>query len=121
MKLIGKGNKSLLVGRREITKPTYQAHQQRAVFDCDHIASASELRRRTGDEYDRLPGEGRGFTEVGGAVSRVQADLSFARRRKSDRRKPLPGAVTSPRRVDDQLGLNQSCVRAADTTNAAVS
>ena len=120
MKLIGKGQKSLLVGRREITKPAYQAHQQRAVFNCDHIASARELRRGTGDKYDRFSGEGLGFAEVGGAVSGVQADLSFSRRRKSNRRKPLPGAVTASRGVDNQLSLNQSCVGAADTANAPV-
>src|SRR5215469_10006147 len=120
MKLIGKGAKSLLVGRREITKPAYQAHQQGVVFNSDYIAAARELRRRTSDKYDRFSRERVGFAEVGGAVSGVQADLSFRRRWKSDRCKPSPGAVTSPRRVDDQLSLNRSCVGAADPANAAV-
>src|SRR6516225_9128111 len=119
MKLIGKGEKSLLVGRREITKPTYQADQQRAVFYRDHIATAGKLRCRTGDEYDRFSGERVGFAEVGGAISGVQADFSFIRWRKPHEAKPLPGAMTAPRCVYNQLCLNHSCVDAADTANPA--
>src|SRR5262249_34304570 len=120
MKLIGKGEKSLLVRRREITKPTDQAHQQRAVFNRDHIASAGKLRGRARAENVGFPGEIYGFAEVGCAISGVQADFSFIRWRNSHEAKPLPGAMSAPRCIDNQLCLNHSCVGAADTANPAV-
>jgi len=61
-----------------------------------------------------------GRRKVGGAVSSVQADLSFVRRRKSDGGEPLPGSCTSSGCIDHKLRLDQPGAGAANPPNLAV-
>src|SRR5262245_52649120 len=71
VELLSKGDKSFFVGWRKIAKPTDQAHQQRPIFNCDHISPTGKVRCRTGNEYERFAGVRFGSAEVRRAVSRV--------------------------------------------------
>ena len=108
VKLLSEADKTLFFGWWKIAKPTDQAHQQRPIFNCDHVSPTGKVRCRTGNEYERFAGVRFGSAEVRRAVSCVQADFSFLRRGKSDGCKPLPSPVCSARRVNYQIRLDRT-------------
>ena len=57
VKLHSEGDKSFFVGWWKIAKPTDQAHQQRPIFNCDHVSPTGKVRCRSGNKYERFSGE----------------------------------------------------------------
>jgi hypothetical protein len=120
MKLSRKGDVALPVGRGIVAEATDQAHQQGSIFNGDHVATACERWRRTRDEDDRLSAKVLGSAEVGGAVSGVQPDRRLVGRREAVGSELSRRARGAPRGIDGQFRLEQSCVLAADPSNATI-
>ena len=108
VKLHSEGDKSFFVGWWKIAKPTDQAHQQRPIFNCDHVSRTGKVRCRSGNKYERFSGERFGSAEVRRAVSCVQVDFSFLRRGKTDGCKSLPSPVCSAGRINYQIRLDRT-------------